>query len=64
MAHPKSIEVRRVLSSVISPSQLEQTAREEGFIQRARKVDPVINRETRRDKPARCSECEFRTVKE
>lgn len=41
MAHSKSIEVRRVLSSVISPSQLERTAREEGFIQRARKVDPV-----------------------
>lgn len=41
MAQDKSIEVRRVLSSVISPSQLEQTAREEEFIQRARKIDPV-----------------------
>ena len=41
MARNKSIEIRRVLSSVISPSQLEQTAREAGFIQRARKVEAV-----------------------
>lgn len=41
MAQNHSIEIRRVLSSVISPSQLEKTAREEGFILRARKVDPV-----------------------
>jgi putative transposase len=41
MTHNHSIEIRRVLSSVISPRQLERTAREEGFIQRARKVDPV-----------------------
>lgn len=41
MAHNHSIEIRRVLSSVISPSQLEATAREEGFIVRKRKIDPV-----------------------
>lgn len=41
MAQDQSIEVRRVLSSVVSPSQLEQTAREEEFVQRARKIDPV-----------------------
>lgn len=41
MAQPHSIEVRRVLSSVISPSRLEQTARETGFIRRSRKVDAV-----------------------
>jgi putative transposase len=41
MTQTNSIEVRRVLSSVISPSQLEQTAREAGFIRRARKVEPV-----------------------
>ena len=41
MAQEQSIEVRRVLSSIISPCQLERTAREEGFILRARKVDPV-----------------------
>ena len=41
MARNHSIEVRRVLSSVISPSQLEQSAREEGFIQRTRKIEPV-----------------------
>lgn len=41
MAQSKSIEVRRLLSSIISPSELERTAREEGFIQRSRKIDPV-----------------------
>jgi IS4 transposase len=41
MARDYSIEVRRVLSSVISPSQLEHSARETGFIQRARKIEPV-----------------------
>jgi putative transposase len=41
MAHDHSNEIRRLLSSVISPSELERTAREEGFILRARKVDPV-----------------------
>jgi hypothetical protein len=35
MAHDQSIEIRRVLSSVISPSYLEESAREEGFIQRS-----------------------------
>lgn len=39
MAHTQSIEVRRVLSSVISPTWLEETAGEEGFIQRSRKVN-------------------------
>mgnify|MGYP006280954373 CR=1 FL=1 len=38
MAQSQSIEVRRVLSSVISPSQVEQKARESGFIVRARKI--------------------------
>lgn len=41
MAQSKSIEIRRLLSSIISPSELERTAREEGFIQRSRKIDPV-----------------------
>lgn len=41
MARNNSIEIRRVLSSVISPSQLEQSARESGFIKRARKISPV-----------------------
>lgn len=41
MAQSQSIDIRRVLSSVISPSQVEQTARESGFILRARKVEPV-----------------------
>ncbi len=41
MARTHAIEVRRVLSSVISPSRLEQTAREAGFIRRARKVNAM-----------------------
>ena len=41
MAQSQSIEIRRVLSSVISPNQVEQTARESGFIVRARKVEPA-----------------------
>ena len=41
MAQSQSIEIRRVLSSVISPKQLEETARESGFIVRVRKIEPV-----------------------
>jgi putative transposase len=41
MAQEHSIEVRRVLSSVVSPGRLKATAREEGFVRRGRKVDPV-----------------------
>jgi len=41
MARNQSIEIRRVLSSVISRSELERSAREEGFIVRSRKVDAV-----------------------
>lgn len=41
MAQTHSIEVRRVLSNVISPSRLEQSAREAGFVRRSRKVDAV-----------------------
>jgi IS4 transposase len=41
MALTQCIEIRRVLSSVIPHGQLEQSAREEGFIVRARKVDAV-----------------------
>ena len=41
MAHDQSIEIRRVLSSVVSSSYLEASAREEKFIQRSRKVKAV-----------------------
>lgn len=41
MAQSQSIEIRRVLSSVISAKQLEETARESGFIVRVRKIEPV-----------------------
>ena len=41
MAYKRSVEIRRVLSSVISASQLEERAREAGFIQRSRKIDAV-----------------------
>lgn len=41
MAQSQSIEVRRVLSSVISPSRVKQTSQESGFIVRVRKIEPV-----------------------
>lgn len=41
MAHDQPIAVRRVLSSLISPTRLRATAQEEGFVRRSRKIDPV-----------------------
>ena len=41
MTPTKPIDIRRTLSSIASKEFLETTAREEGFIVRSRKIDPV-----------------------
>lgn len=41
MAHTQSIDPRRVLSSIASKKYLADSAREEGFVTRERKIDPV-----------------------